>query len=145
MFIRQPKKKTIIISVCGRYVTGCKESKHGLNVQSIDETSRFGPTNLIPRPRIFVLYSKRMYSKQGYLDNYRKMFESRISAGAKEKLLEKRASGKLDANSSSRSCDMEGHAKKCVEDIANWQKRQLNSYTKSQHHALMTTNSRKKK
>ena len=77
--------------------------------------------------------------------NYRKMFESRISAGAKDKLLETRASGKPNANSSSWSCDMESHAKKCVEDIANWQKKQLNSYTKSQHHALMTTNSRKKK
>ena len=71
------------------------------------------------------------------LGNYRKMFESRISAGAKDKLLETRASGKPNADSSSWSCDMESHAKKCVEDFANWQKRQLN--------ALMTTNSRKKK
>ena len=47
--------------------------------------------------------------------NYRDMFESRISAGAKEKL-PTRASGKLDVETiSSRSCDMEGHAKKCVE------------------------------
>ena len=30
-------------------------------------------------------------------------------------------------------------------DVANWRPKQLNSYTKSQHHALMTTNSRKKK
>ena len=47
--------------------------------------------------------------------NYRDMFESRISAGAKEQLLT-RASGKLDAETiSSWCCDMEGHAKKCVE------------------------------
>ena len=47
--------------------------------------------------------------------NYRDMFESRICAGAKEKL-PTRASGKPDAETiSSWSYDMEGHAKKCVE------------------------------
>ena len=47
---------------------------------------------------------------------YRSMFESRISAGATEKLPETKATGKLDAETiSSWSYDMEGHAKKCVE------------------------------
>ena len=47
--------------------------------------------------------------------NDRDMFESRISAGAKEKL-PTRASGKLYAETiTSWSYDMEGHAKKCVE------------------------------
>ena len=51
------------------------------------------------------------------------MFESRISAGAMENIP---FSKKSDANISSWSYDMEGHAKKCV---------RLNSYTKSQRHA----------
>ena len=47
--------------------------------------------------------------------NCRDMFESRMSAGAKEKLLT-RASGKPEAETiSSWSYYMEGHAKKCVE------------------------------
>ena len=50
------------------------------------------------------------------------MIESRISAGAKEKLLV-RDSGKPDAEIiSSWSYDLEGHAKKCVErycELAN--------------------------
>ena len=46
------------------------------------------------------------------VDKCRKMFESRISAEAVEKLP---VSEKSDANISSCSCDMEGHAKKCVE------------------------------
>ena len=62
-----------------------------------------------PTPCLFGLHSKRMPDKQGCLDNYRSMFESRISACAVEKLP---SSGKLDANISSWSCDMEGHAKK---------------------------------
>ena len=47
--------------------------------------------------------------------NYRDMFESRISGGVKEKR-PARASGNPDAEIiSSWFCDMEGHAKKCVE------------------------------
>ena len=59
------------------------------------------------------------------VDNYRNMFESRISAGATEKLP---CSGKVDANISSWSYDMEGHAKKCVErhcELANKTTQQL--------------------
>ena len=53
------------------------------------------------------------------VENYRDMFESRISAGAKEKLL---CSGRLDSNISTWSYDMEGHAKKCLDiffELAN--------------------------
>ena len=78
------------------------------------------------------------------VDNYRNMFEPKISARATEKLP---YSEKLCANISSWSYDMEGLAKKCVErycELAKKQK-QHNSYIKSQHHALTTTNSKKKK
>ena len=57
--------------------------------------------------------------------NCRSMFESRISAGATEKLV---VSGKSDANISSWSYDMEGHAKTCVErycELANKKAEQL--------------------
>ena len=53
------------------------------------------------------------------VENYRDMFESRISAGATDKLP---CSWKLDADISSWYYDMEGHAKKCVErycELAN--------------------------
>ena len=57
------------------------------------------------------------------VDNYRNMFEFRVSAGAVEKPPEPKASLKLDANTiSSRSYDVEGHTKKCVErccELAN--------------------------
>ena len=59
------------------------------------------------------------------VDNYRNMFESRISAGVKENLP---VSEKSDANISSWSYDMEGHAKKCVErycELANETTQQL--------------------
>ena len=65
-------------------------------------------------------------------DKYRNMFESRISAGAQEKLSETRASGKLDANIiSSSSYDMEGHAKKCVERYCELAKKNNAKITQS--------------
>ena len=71
--------------------------------------------------------------------NYRDMFESRISAGAKEKL-PTRASGKPDAGiMSSWSYDMEGHAQKCVEKDCG-----LANKT-TQLHAWMIINSKKRK
>ena len=51
-------------------------------------------------------------TSEDMVDNYRNMFESRISVGAVEKLP---STGRLDANISSWPYDMEGHAKKCVE------------------------------
>ena len=57
------------------------------------------------------------------VDNYRTMFESRIPAGATEFIL---CSENLRI--SSWSCDMEGHAKKCVErfcELANQTTQQL--------------------
>ena len=57
------------------------------------------------------------------VDNYRTMFESRISAGATEK-----SPCSEPMNISSWSYDMEGHAKKCVErycELANRTTQQL--------------------
>ena len=50
------------------------------------------------------------------VDNYRSMFESRISAGTTEKLPKNKSHGERDAETiSSLSYEMEVHAKKCVE------------------------------
>ena len=57
------------------------------------------------------------------MENYRSMFESRIFAGAMEKLPQTKATVKPDAETiSSWSYDMEGHAEKCVKkycELAN--------------------------
>ena len=64
------------------------------------------------------------------VDNYRTVFESRISAGATGKLPYSE-----NLSISSWSYDMEGHAKKCVERYCEFAKRRL---TKYQLHALTT-------
>ena len=63
------------------------------------------------------------------VDNYKSMFESRISALAMKKLPDAKAPGKPETNTiSSWSYDLEGHAKKCVErycELANETTEQL--------------------
>ena len=72
------------------------------------------PTSLLDHVFLGCTQRECQISK-GIVAKYRDMFESRISAVAKEKL-PTRASGKPDAETiSSWSYDMEGHAKKCVE------------------------------
>ena len=72
------------------------------------------PTSFLDHGHLGCTQKKRQISN-GIVVNHRDMFESNISAGAKEKL-PTRASGKPDAETTSFwSCDMEGHAKKCVE------------------------------
>ena len=71
------------------------------------------------------------------VDNYRTMFESRISAGAEEKL-----PCSENPRVSSCSYDMEGHAKKCVErycELANkkYQLHALKDLTQKQSLGLM--------
>ena len=74
------------------------------------------------------------------VDNYRTMFESRISAGGSEKL-----PFPQNLRISSWSYDMAGHAKKCVERYCELANKRLNNSTKYLLHASMTTASKKKK
>ena len=68
-------------------------------------------------------------------DQDREMFESRISAAATEKLP---GCGKRHANTVAWSCDMEGHAQKCVERYSEIGKqKEQTSYTKPQVLAWM--------
>ena len=80
-------------------------------------------------------------SNDALIEQYTKMFESRISAGA-ENLP---GWDKLHAKTVAWSYDMEGHPKKCVErfcELANKKDRQ-SSCTKSQLLAWMTITSKK--
>ena len=83
-----------------------------------------GPTSFLDHVYLGCTQRECQTSKN-IVDNYRNMFESKISAGATEKLP---CSGKPEANISSWSYDMEGHAKKSVErycELANKTTQQL--------------------
>ena len=109
----------------------CEISKDIVDSYRTMFESKIWPTSFLDHVYLaclFGLHSKRGSNKQGFMANFRSMFESRISAGAKEKL-STRASEKLGAETrSSWSYDMESHAKKCVErycELANGTTQQL--------------------
>ena len=63
---RYPRKRTILICVCGRYQTGWRETEHESNMEDTNERRWFGRTNIRPRTCLFGLHSKRMSDQQGY-------------------------------------------------------------------------------
>ena len=95
-----------------------KETKSWSDVGSTHQEVDLGePTSFLDH--VYLGYTqKTMWSKQkNTVDNYRTMFESRISAGGVEKL-----PFRQNLRISSWSYDMAGHAKKCVErycELAN--------------------------
>ena len=63
MLIRTPPKRIILICVCG---IGWKETKHWSDVESTQQRSRFGRTNIFPGSCIPGVCSKTMWNKQRY-------------------------------------------------------------------------------
>ena len=109
LLICQPIKRTVTIKLAGK--TENIEPTWTVFMKDVDLGE---PTSFLDRVNLGCTQRECPISDD-IMANYRETFESRISAGAKEKL-PTRASGKLDAETiSSWSYDMEGHARKCVE------------------------------
>ena len=135
-------ERTILICVCGRHKIGWKETTSGYYVEDTPQRRWFGePTSFLDHVYLGCTQRQCEISKDT-VDNYRNMFESRISASALEKLPSTR---KLDANIPHGPMTWKVMQRNAWKDIANWRTNQLSSCTKSQHHALTTTHSRKKK
>ena len=123
MVFRTPCQRITLVCLCGWNQIGWTETKYESDVESTQQRSWFGRTNII-FDHVHLGCTQRQCEKdKDIVDNYRTMFESMISAGATEKWP---CSGNLSI--SSWSCDMEGHAKKCVErycELANRTTQQL--------------------
>ena len=101
-------ERNTILNRCGKY--------------SVKEIDLGEPTSLLDHENLGCTQRQCEISKD-IVDNYRTMFESRISAGATEKF-----TCSENLRISSWSYDMEGHAKKCVErycELANKTTQQL--------------------
>ena len=85
MLIRTPWKRVVLICVCGSHKIGWKETKHWSDVEITQQRSRFGRTNILPWSCILVCTQRQCVISRDILDNYRTMFESRISAASTEK------------------------------------------------------------
>ena len=126
MLVRFPRKRTILICVGGRYkkLAGKKQNINPTWQILMKDVDLGEATSFLDHVFVWVVLNECQISKD-IADKHKNMFDSRISAGAMEKLP---CSGKLDGNNASWSCDMEGHAKKCVErycELANTTTQQL--------------------
>ena len=110
MLFRSLWKKIIFICVCGWHKICQKETKHWSDVESTQQRSWFGRTNVFPWSCVFGMYWKTIWNKQRFfwqlqirvwIQNFRR-------SNWKTALLKK-------TFISSWSFDMEGHAKKWVE------------------------------
>ena len=103
-------------AVRGKNARGWKGVRPGVRLESQSGEPLRSPKNTSGT-------QKQCEISKDFVDNYRTMFESRISAGATEKLPYSE-----NLRISSWSYDMEGHAKKCVErycELANRTTQQL--------------------
>ena len=92
-------------------------------MESTQHRSRFGTTKSFLDHETSGFTQRQCEISRDIVDNYRTMFESRISAGGVEKL-----PFRQNLRISSWSYDMAGHAKKCVErycEVANKTTQQL--------------------
>ena len=125
MLVRTPSKRIILVCVCGCHKIGWKETKSWSDVEINYSTKKSIWEN---QHLLLIMYTWAALKKQweigkDIVDNYRAIFESRISAGGTEKL-----PFPQHLRISSWSYDMEGHAKKCVErycELANKSTQQL--------------------
>ena len=85
---------------------------------------------------------RECHTSKDIVDSYRSMFESRSLLGLEKSC---QVQGNLTRTFPHGLMTWKVMQRNALKDIANWRSRQLNSYTKSQHQALTTTNSRKKK
>ena len=143
MFIRKPRKGLFLsvyvddIKLAGskKALTQCESTHERRDLED--------PTSFLDRVYLGCTQRECQTSKD-IVDNYRNMFESRISAGGTGK---PPCSEKLDASMSSWSYDVEGHAKKMHGTILRTGEQNNSTSTQSRKllHALTTITLRKKK
>ena len=63
MFICPPSERTTLIIVCGRYQNGRQDRKHRTDLDKFSWKRLIWRTNIISWPRIFGMYSERVYNK----------------------------------------------------------------------------------
>ena len=134
-------KKIILIFVCGWHKIGWKKKQNLDPIWKLlnKEVDLGEPTSVLDH--VYLGCTQRQCVSKKNVDNYRIMFESRISAVWGVKKL----SFLQNLRISSWSYDLVGHAKKCVERYCELQTKGLNNSAKYLYHASMITTSKKKK
>ena len=122
LFVHREKKLFSSVYVDDIKLAGKKQNLDPM-WKLLNKEVGFGRTNIFLGSCTVGLHSRQCEISKDIVDNYRTMFESRISAGGVEKL-----PFPQNIRISSWSHDMAGHAKKCVErycELANKTTQQL--------------------
>ena len=115
LFVNRAQGSFLSVYVDEKELAGKKQNIDPMWEVVMKQVDLGQPTSLLDHVFLGCTQLECQMSKD-IVDNYRNMFESRIFAGAMEKLPETKATVKPDAGTiSSWSYDMEGNAKKCVE------------------------------
>ena len=92
-FIRSPRKRTILICSCGQYQTGRQNRKHRTDLEiPIKDVDLGEPTSFLDHVNLGCT-QRECKINNDIVASYRDKFESRISAGATEKLPENKSHG----------------------------------------------------
>ena len=111
LFANREKRLSLSVYVDGLQLDGQKQNLDPTWKILMKDVDLGEPTSFLDNIHLGCT-QRECQRRKDIADNYRSMFESRISA----ELIEKRPSTvKFDAHISSWSCDMVCHAKKCVE------------------------------
>ena len=135
-------KRIILICVCGWHKIGWKETKFWSDVETTQQRSRFGRTNIILWHCFFWSHSTRVSTSKDIVNNYRDVFESRMSAGGKENNLVR---GDLMQTSQHGLMIWKVMQRSVSSDVASWRTKRFNNCTMSQLHVLTTINLKKKR
>ena len=122
LFVHREKGLFLSVNVDDIKLAGKKQNLDLMWKVLYKEVDLGDPTSFLDHENLGCTQRQCQISKD-IVDNYRTMFESRISAGGVDKL-----PFTLNLRISSWSYDMEGHAKKCVErycELANKTTQQL--------------------
>ena len=111
LFVNREKGRFLSVCVDDIKLAGKKQNIDPMWKVLFKEVNLGQPTSFLDHVCLGCTQRECKTSKD-MVDNYRNMFESKMSAGATEKLP---YTEKLGANISSWSYDIEGHANKCVE------------------------------
>ena len=140
------EKWIILICVHGRDQNGRKQTKSGSNVEKIlmKEVELGEPSYFFDH--VFLGCTRRQCEiSKDSVDSHRGMFESRISAGAKEILYRPELQGNLmQKQYLPGPMTWKVTRRNVWKDIANLKRERFNSFSKSQHRAWMTINVEKK-
>ena len=141
LFVNREKGLFLSVHVDYTQLAGKKQNIDPMWKILVKEVDLGEPTSFLDHVYMGCTQRECQLSKDT-VDNYRHMFQSKISSGAVENYQFPRNQMQIFPHGPMTWKVMQRSA---WTDIANWQTKQCNNETKSQHHALTTTNSKKKK